>query len=253
MAEFSIIVPSYNQARFIGETLENLVKLKAEASKKDIKIQIILVDNCSDEPVQAILKTYSSLPDVLIIEKDKGQYDAINKGLKLVKGSYWSWLNTDDLIDIEGFLFLAEFVSQHPHLDYVYGDVSYIDENSQLHKISTSGLLSLDQLVHVNASISQPGSFFKTAFTDKLGELAPYHFAFDYEYILRCMKHEAKVARIDKNLAYFRYYTASKSGSKDYRFLDEQLQISKLYGGKVFSQLGFLLRLRILKRRFLRF
>lgn len=249
MPSFSIIVPSYNQDKFIKETLQNLSELKTKAAAANIRVQIIVADNCSDTVTANIIKSYSHIIDNLFVEKDKGQYDAINKGLTVVQGDYWTWLNTDDLVDLDGFFKLAAYVEKHPNVDYIYGDVAYIDEQSKFSKHSSSGKLSLVTLVRKDASISQPGSFFKTSFTQKAGKLAPYQFAFDYEYILRCLKNNAVIAKIDSNVAYFRYYTTSKSGSKDYRFLKEQLQINRQYGGHILSKLGILLNLRILKRK----
>lgn len=249
MSVYSIIVPSYNQEKFIKETLENLATLKAQAENTNIVIQVIVIDNCSGPSTQKIINDYKKIINNLIIEKDKGQYDAINKGLRLVKGEYWTWLNTDDLIDVTGFFKLTDYLADNPNTDYVYGDVAYIDENSVFHKNSTSGTLSYTKLLNQDASISQPGSFFKTSFTNKIGELSTFHFAFDYEYILRCLKNNAKVVKLDVNVAYFRYYSTSKSGSQDYRFLKEQLTINKLYGGKASSKLSLLLRLRIIKRK----
>lgn len=249
MASFSIIIPSFNQDKFIRETLENVSLLKKQASEKKIPVQVILVDNCSNPETSKIINDFKEEIDNLIIEKDKGQYDAINKGLKLTKGTYWTWLNTDDLIDKDGFLKIAELVQKDPTIDYIYGNVGYIDEHSKFYKNYSSGDLDLDKLIRTDASISQPGSFFRTEFTNKIGELADYRFAFDYEYILRCFKNNAKVQRLDSNVAYFRYYNTSKSGSKDHRFLEEQKQISKLYGRSTFSKLGFMLSLRILKRK----
>lgn len=249
MAIYSIIVPSFNQETFIKETLDNLAELKVKAEEKNIFIQLIVVDNCSGRTTLNIINSHKNSINNLVIESDQGQFDAINKGLKLVKGAYWTWLNTDDLIDHEGFFALAAYLEDHPDTDYIYGDVAYIDENSQFNKDSTTGALSLEKLVFEDASISQPGSFFRKGFTDSIGELSSFHFAFDYEYILRCLKNKAKVVKLDTNAAYFRYYKTSKSGSQDFRFLKEQLTINKLYGGKLFSRLSILLRLRILKRR----
>lgn len=242
-------MPSFNQDQFIRETLENISHLKTTAATKSIGVQIIVVDNCSNAPTLSIIETYKNAIDNLLIEPDKGQYDAINKGLKLVKGDYWTWLNTDDLIDSAGFFKLADYVQRHAETDYIYGDVTYIDEHSKFHKDSSTPFLSLTHLLNKDASISQPGSFFKTSFTKGIGELASYQFAFDYEYILRCLKYKAKVAKLNCTVALFRYYSTSKSGSKDFRFLEEQLLINKLYGGGLFSKLRMLLRVRILKRR----
>lgn len=251
MKSFSIIIPSYNQERFIRETLENVIEVKALAGKKNIPIQLILVDNCSGKNTAAIIESFRSSIDVILIEPDKGQYDAINKGLKLVTGEYWTWLNTDDLLDVDGFFQLSDYLNQQPETDYVYGDLTYIDEQSKRIRQHKSAAISLKRLLNNDASISQPGSFFKTRFTQKIGELNPYHFAFDYEYLLRILKNKATTKKLDANVSFFRYYTNSKSGSQDYRFLSEQLKINKLYGGSAFSKLSILLRLRILKRKLL--
>jgi glycosyltransferase involved in cell wall biosynthesis len=249
VARYSVIVPSYNQERFISETLNNLSELKKRAAEKNIVVEIIVIDNCSNAPTFSIIQTYKENIDKLVVEKDKGQYDAINKGIKLAKGDYWTWLNTDDLIDIEGFFKLHAELLKHPETEYIYGDVSYIDEHSKFHKLASTGELTFNKLLNANASISQPGSFFKTNFTQKIGELAPFHFAFDYEYILRCLKNKAIVRKVEANVAFFRYYTTSKSGSQDFRFLKEQLAINHEYGGAFFSKLSLMLRIRILKRK----
>ncbi len=249
MASFSIIIPSFNQDKYIRETLENVALLKKQAAQKNIMVQVILVDNCSNKETAMVIDDFKEDIDNLFVEKDKGQYDAINKGLKHVAGEYWTWLNTDDLIDIEGFFKIADVLSANPNIDYIYGNLGYIDGNSKFYKSYTCGNISLERLIQTEGSISQPGSFFKTNFTKKIGELDGYHFAFDYEYVLRCLKHNAKVYKLEANVAYFRYYNTSKSGSQNFRFLEEQYSISKLYGRKTFSVLTFMLIIRIIKRR----
>ena len=81
--KFSVIIPSYNQERFIGNTLENVVKLKSDAAEKGIDIEIILIDSESNAEVQKIISLFRKDLDHIDISKDKGQYDAINKGLKI--------------------------------------------------------------------------------------------------------------------------------------------------------------------------
>ncbi len=249
MPSYSIIVPSFNQEKYISETLQKLCELKSRASEQGIGVQLILVDNCSSQGTMKIIEQFSEKIDNLIVEKDNGQYDAINKGLNVAAGDYWSWLNTDDLPDLNGFLKINEYLTKHPETDYIYGDVGYIDENSNYYKTYRSNSLSMENLVNKDPSISQPGSFFKKTFTDKIGKLSSYHFAFDYEYVLRCIKNGALITKLSENVAYFRYYKNSKSGSKNYRFLEEQWEISKLYGRRFFSLLTFMLLIRVWKRK----
>ncbi len=126
---FSIIVPSYNQPNYIESTCLNLAELKQQASSKNMAIELLLYDSCSNTETQTIIEKYKYLFDVVVIEKDKGQYDAINNGIKKCTGDYWTWLNTDDLIDIDGFFKLSEIVNQNQNINYIYGGIDYIDEN----------------------------------------------------------------------------------------------------------------------------
>lgn len=245
---FSIIIPSYNQIDFIEATLKNVVALKKTCTLHHVNLEIIVCDNQSKQEVQTILQNYKLYVDVLKIEPDKGQYDAINKGLLHVTGKYWTWLNTDDLIDTNGFLLLMNYLKNN-ELDYIYGDIETIDAAGNHIKIGSSGEITLASLTQKNASISQPGSFFRTEFTNKIGNLKAYQFAFDYEYILRILKNNGRVYKLNLVVAQFRYYEQSKSGSQDARFLIEQLNIAKEYGCHFFSKLNLLLRLRILKRK----
>src|ERR1700722_13221836 len=98
---FSIIIPSYNQDTFIEQTFKNLLQLKEQARRNNIDLEILLFDNESNEATQKVITAYRSLFDYSEIKKDKGQYDAINKGISRVTGDYWTWLNTDDLIEID--------------------------------------------------------------------------------------------------------------------------------------------------------
>lgn len=244
----SVIIPSYNQFKFIEATMKNVVAIKELCRELNAELEVIVFDNCSIPEVQAIFEKYKSAIDVLKVEPDKGQYDAINKGLQHVTGEYWTWLNTDDLIDLKGFFEIVNYLKANT-VDYIYGDIETIDENGKSITKGSSGQISLISLTTQDASISQPGSFFRTAFTKQIGTLSAYRFAFDYEYILRILKNNGVVVKIDAIVAQFRYYQESKSGSQDARFLMEQLEIAKLYGGNSFSKLSLMLRLRILKRK----
>ncbi len=246
--KFSIIVPSYNQIQFIEATLLNIVTVKQLCKEQQVELEVIIYDNCSIPEVQVIFEKYKSSIDVLKVEPDKGQYDAINKGLKLVTGEYWTWLNTDDLIDLKGFSAIINYLKTST-VDYIYGDIETIDENGKSITIGSSGEITLNSLTTKDASISQPGSFFRTAFTKKIGDLSTYRFAFDYEYILRILKNDGKVIRLNTTVSQFRYYEQSKSGSQDARFLQEQLNIAKLYGCSFFTKLSLILQLRIIKRK----
>jgi glycosyltransferase involved in cell wall biosynthesis len=247
--KFSIIIPSYNQDRFIGETFLNIRHLKSRIEGSGIFIEVLLFDNNSNDIVKKILNEFSDIFDFIEIAPDKGQYDAINHGLEKLTGDYWTWLNTDDKLDIDGFVQLANIVRGNNTIDYIYGDIEIIDENSNSKKIVKAVDLSINTLTNINPGIYQPGSFFRTKFTDKIGLLSEYRCCFDYEYVLRVLLNDGVLYRCEFPVAKFRYYKTSKSGSIVAVFIREQIQISKKYGRKFFSGLTMILFLRTLKRK----
>lgn len=246
---FSIIIPSYNQASHIRQTLTNVAALKKAASEHNIKIEVLLFDNESNAVVQQIITEFSLQIDVLEIKKDKGQYDAINKGIAQCKGDYWTWLNTDDYIDIAGFFNLVDVLKSKPEIDYIYGSVKYMDDNGKFLFTNTAKLLTLNSLVNTNPGIYQPGSFFKSSFTKKIGPVSNYRCCFDYEYVLRCFRNHANIYCCDFPVCSFRYYADSKTGSMIPIFIKEQLQISADYGRQTFSYFTIFLNLRLLKHK----
>jgi glycosyltransferase involved in cell wall biosynthesis len=245
--KFSIIVPSFNQHLYIEETILNLISIKELCAESGTAIELILVDNNSSEPTKSIIQKYQQKFDTVIIESDLGQYDAINKGIKKVTGTYWTWLNTDDLLDETGFLNLIEVIKQNPEIDYIYGGVNYIDEQSQFIKSFDAYTINLDTLVSKDPAVFQPGSFFKTAFTNKIKDLKPYRCCFDYEYVLRCFKNNAVVYHCNFSVSKFRFYNQSKTGSLTPVFIKEQLEISKIYGRKWYDFLTWFSYLRLVK------
>jgi len=246
---FSIIIPSFNQPNYIEFTFLNLVELKRQASLKEIKIEVLLFDSCSNYETQLVIEKYKFLFDFIEIEKDKGQFDAINKGILKCTGDYWTWLNTDDLIDIKGFFEIANVLIANSSVDYIYGGVTYINENGDYLKTINSWKLSLDELITKEPAIFQPGSFFKKTLTNKIGLLKSYQCCFDYEYMLRCLKNDAIIYMCKFPVSQFRYYKTSKTGSITPIFIKEQLQISKDYGRKWYHYLTIFSNLRLIKHK----
>jgi glycosyltransferase involved in cell wall biosynthesis len=249
MLKFSVIIPSFNQPDFIEETLQNAISLKNIALKNNCAVEILLFDSESNSKVQQIIDRYRNQIDYVEIKKDRGQYDAINKGIERCSGDYWTWLNTDDLINTDGFEKLIRVLKSDPTIDYIYGGINYIDENGKSLKEYKSYELDFKTLYSHTPAIFQPGSFFKRSFTNKVGFLKDYRCCFDYEYVLNCFAHKANIYCCDFVVADFRYYKTSKTGSIIPVFIREQLEISEKYGRKWWHFLTWFSRLRLLKHK----
>ena len=84
----SIVTPSYNQGKFIEDTIQSVFKQNYP------NFEHIIIDNCSTDGTVEILKKYSHLK--WISEPDRGQTDAMNKALEMSDGDLIVYLNADD-------------------------------------------------------------------------------------------------------------------------------------------------------------
>lgn len=94
----SVIIPSYNYARFIGETIESLQLQTYE------KWEAIVIDDCSSDDTESIVKILISQEPRLFYEKhkvNKGLPATRNTGLKKAKGEFILFLDADDIISPE--------------------------------------------------------------------------------------------------------------------------------------------------------
>ena len=113
----SIITPSYNQGEYLEETIQSVLNQTYSS------IEYIVIDGGSTDNSVDIIRKYEERITFWCSEKDNGQADAINKGLKLATGDLVCWINSDDIL-YPNFTenFVNHFVA-HPNVDFLYGDV----------------------------------------------------------------------------------------------------------------------------------
>lgn len=123
--KISIVTPSYNQAQFIEETIRSVLLQNYP------NLEFIIIDGGSNDGTVEVLKKYDKWITYWVSEKDKGQSDALNKGIQRTTGAWVGWQNSDDIYNINAFRSFAQAAerTEQKHIVY-FSNVCLIDENS---------------------------------------------------------------------------------------------------------------------------
>jgi len=231
--KISIITPSYNQVQFIERTIQSVI-----TQTGDFVLEYIIIDGGSTDGSVDIIKRYAEQDERIqwVSEPDRGQSDALNKGLKMATGDIVAYLNSDDTYTSGALQQVLDFFARHPATQWAYGQCDIINEQDQeirkpitwyknllLKKYTYTKLLSEN-------FISQPATFWRRSVHADLGYFSEAeHYCMDYDFWLRLgSKYPAGV--IDAVLAHFRYYHGSKSGSVSVQQFRDDLRLARQYG-----------------------
>jgi glycosyltransferase len=117
----SIITIAYNSAETIEDTIRSVV------GQDYNNIEYIIVDGASTDQTLGIVKKYGDKVSVLISEKDKGIYDAMNKGINAATGDIIGILNSDDHYTDSKVISDVVAVFNKTACDSLYADLEYVD------------------------------------------------------------------------------------------------------------------------------
>ena len=227
MLKISIVTPSFNQGRYLEDCLLSIKEQNYS------NLEHIVVDGASTDGTVGILKHYSELPGWehlrWISERDSGQAEAINKGLKLASGDILAFLCTDDAYTPGAFHFVNDFFRQHPEAGLIYGECHFIDQGKVVRRKKP---LPFDQsrLLRMNF-ILQPTVFFRAELWHRVGLFSEcLHYAMDYEYWLRASG-VFRMVPVDRHLAYYRLHDDSKTVKTPRKQLREVYEVARRFGG----------------------
>ncbi len=122
--KFSIITVVYNNEDSVEEAIKSVL------SQTYDNIEFIVVDGLSKDGTLQIINKYRIKINKFISEKDRSNYDAYNKGLKLATGDIIGFLNSDDLFENDNIISsIAEKFKNNPNIDMVYGNIKYVNKD----------------------------------------------------------------------------------------------------------------------------
>lgn len=225
----SIITPSYNQAPFIARTIDSIL-----SQRGDFELDYRVLDGGSTDGTIEILRGYGDRI-AWKSERDKGQVDAINKGLRAIDGDVVGWVNSDDTLMPGALDRVACAFTANPRVEWVHGRCRIIDEHDReirrwvsLYKHYRCRSHTFENLLTENY-VSQMTAFWRRSVHDEIGYLDPtFDLAFDYDLFLK-LAHRGDPVYLDDEVACFRMYDTSKSGAGFVAQVDQANAIAKRY------------------------
>ena len=200
----SVVTPSFNQGQFIERTLQSV------ASQTGAEIEHVVFDGGSSDSTVAVLEHFRP-PVRWVSEKDKGQTDAINKGIRATDGEIIGWLNSDDIYYPGAIARVVAFFAANPDIDVVYGMADHIDREDHAFESYPSEPWDLERLKET-CFICQPALFFRRRVVERHGLLdESLNYCMDYEYWLRLGKAGVRFAYLQEKLAGSRLYADTKT------------------------------------------
>lgn len=118
----SIITVTYNSEKTLRDTLESV----ETQSYKDI--EYIIVDGASTDNTIQIVNEFSTRISKCISEKDKGIYDALNKGISQASGDIIGFIHSDDVLAQPNVIEMIVNEFQQKQVDIVYGDLVFVEK-----------------------------------------------------------------------------------------------------------------------------
>jgi glycosyltransferase involved in cell wall biosynthesis len=234
----SIVTPSFNQARYLEETIRSVL------AQDYPSIEYWVIDGGSSDGSREVIERYASRLAGWVSEEDGGQTDAINKGFARARGKYLAWLNSDDIYHPWAVTEAVAYLEAHPSVGLVYGDAHLIDETGRVTGKFAARQTDLARLRRGYVHIPQQSAFFRADLWHKVGPLDPsFYFAMDYDLWVR-LAGQAEVRYLPHVWASFRLHGAAKTLTADERCWPEMLRVHYRDGGSRSAPIVFLYHLR---------
>lgn len=238
--EFVIVTPSYNQKKFLEQTLQSI------ADQKNVIVHHWIFDGGSDDGSKELLQKHKK-NIYFESKKDNGQSDAINKGIRKLKDwikkekkdpneIVFAYLNSDDYYLPNSLATIQKTFTENKNIKWVVGDCMIVNEKNQeiqkpirIYKKFWRWFLSKNLLGVLNP-VPQPGVFIKASEILKIGFFNEgLNYVMDYEYWFRTISKIGNPEIISETIAAFRIHKTSKGGTNFEDQFEEQYKVAKSF------------------------
>lgn len=219
MPEVSVIIPSYNHARFLREAVDSVLQQTLA------DLELVVVDDGSQDQSLDILRGYADARLRVIAQENRGAHAAINRGIEISTGTYIAILNSDDVYAPERLAKMAACLRENPGAGLAASHIQVIDPGgarlgvkhgfydlepwplAHPEKSFRSGNDSYAPLLTENYLATTSNYFFERNLIERIGGFRPLRYAHDWDFALRAAEHSrGRLALLPEPLLNYRIH-----------------------------------------------
>jgi glycosyltransferase involved in cell wall biosynthesis len=220
--KLSIVSPSFNQGRYLEETILSVLNQGYEP------LEYIIIDGGSSDESVSIIRRYEHRLAYWISEKDRGQVHAINKGLERTTGDIVAFINSDDVYLPGAFNAVMNHFAVNPDSKWICGDAIMFGEGHETLFIRSTVPRSAAHCLSWAYQAPQPAHFWKNELV-RSGFDERWNYDFDHDMYVRLLLAGYKCEYIPLPMAGYRLHEVSKTIAEGDRLLEEFDRIAEFY------------------------
>ncbi len=232
----SIITPSFNQGNFLEETILSVLNQSYK------NVEYIIIDGGSHDHSVDIIKKYENRLKYWVSEPDKGQSNALNKGIEKTSGDLFAWINSDDYYEKTCFDAIVNLFEENPDIDLIAGNARAVHQDGtykdiflarEPHYLSLLFHVRMHKKGYLTVIPHQPSVFMRKRVIDKIGKLdETLHYGMDYDLWLSCIEYGFQFKIVNDIFSNYRFHDDSKSNAGWESFYKEWEAVSNKHLSK---------------------
>ena len=221
MPKLSIVTINFNNADGLEKTIKSVV------SQTFSDFEFILIEGASTDKSGEVIKNHADKFSYWVSEKDKGIFNAHNKGIAKAKGEYCLFLNSGDCLVDEDVL--KRVFSKNETADIIYGDMITVDASGLKKHLKMPDHVGVKRML--TDTLWHPVSFIKKELFAKYGTYnEQYKIVSDYEFFVRMIiSKKVSTKHIPMDIAIFDTSGISSDMLKRKELEEERKQVQNMY------------------------
>ncbi|HYR46408.1 MAG TPA: glycosyltransferase family 2 protein [Thermoanaerobaculia bacterium] len=229
----SIVTPSLNQARYLEQTINSVL------SQGYDRLEYIILDGGSTDGSAEIIRRYSDRLAYWVSEPDRGQVDAINRGIQRSSGDIVAYINADDYYMPGAFAAAIDGFAAQPSAGFVYGSAVAIDEQEREIVKMPARDFDLDAFVFGAMYVAQAAAFMSRQALFEVGPFsADLDYVFDWDMFIRIARRMPGVS-VPAWVAVIRDYATTKTNTGGFDRAEQIRRLVQRHSGQPFT-VGYL-------------